>query len=132
MTGREFATVIGLNRIEFVLTVDGLIVEDSIEFKGKPKGWDEDVQFGLDGILSVEVDFKAWIEGRELFFEPFFQLGTTGSVLFVSIVPFGGTGFATEVVLFLGTALAFPFADGVAALSAGNGVSDSVLIVTGL
>jgi len=91
--------VIGPDSVEFVLTVDGLVVIDAIQFKGKSERRDKDVEFGLDGVFPVEVNLKVWVEGGELFFEPSLYLGTSCSVFLVKISPSGRTRTGAEVVL---------------------------------
>jgi len=57
-TGLCFSRVIGLYRCEFVFAVNGFIVKDAIQFKGEFEGWNEDVKFTIDGIFTVEMEFK--------------------------------------------------------------------------
>jgi len=53
----------------------------------------------LDGILSIEVNFKVGVEGGQLFLNPDFEFRTPGAIFLVEVAPSGRTGARTEVIL---------------------------------
>jgi hypothetical protein len=98
-TGLGFTSIIGFHLGKFVGSVDGFVVEDAVEFKGEFQGRDEDVEFTIDGVSAVEVEFEGGIEDRELLLKPSFEFGNTGAFGFMGIVVFSGTRLTAKVVL---------------------------------
>lgn len=56
-TGLIFTLVVILDLSQLLWSIYGLIVKDAIEFKGKLKRWNVNVQLGIDRILAIEVKF---------------------------------------------------------------------------
>lgn len=57
-----FPCVIGLYGCKFFRSIDGFIMEDTIEFKGKFERRDVDVEFAVDGVFAVEVKLKGRVK----------------------------------------------------------------------
>ncbi len=53
--------VVVLDTRKFVGSMNGLVVEDTIELEGKFEGRDIDIKLGFDSILAVELNFHIWI-----------------------------------------------------------------------
>jgi hypothetical protein len=73
-------------------------MEDAIQFKSEFEAWKEDVEFSIDGVFSVEVEFEVWVKSGEGLRQPDFEFGDAGSFCFVGIMPCAGAGFRAEVV----------------------------------
>lgn len=65
-TGLCFAGIVSLDGCEFFRSIDRFVVKDAVEFKGKTEMWYEDVEFSIDGVFPVEMEFDGRIENREL------------------------------------------------------------------
>lgn len=88
--GLGFSSIIVLDRGQLIGAVDWFVVEDTIELEGEFERGDVDVEFSVDGVFTVEVELKGWIEYRKLFGEPYFEFGYTSSLGLVGIAVFGG------------------------------------------
>lgn len=98
-TGLKFATVVRLDRGEFLWTVDWFVVENSIEFKRQVDGGKVDVEFGVDRLLGIEKDFQVGIAFPQLFLQPDFKFRATDAVRLVEVVVDGGAGFGAENIV---------------------------------
>jgi hypothetical protein len=61
-TGKHLTMVVGSNGCELLFAEDGFVVEDAIQLEGKFERRDVDVEFDIDCISAVEMEFERWIE----------------------------------------------------------------------
>ena len=57
----ELATIVCLNAIQFIWSVDRLVMDYTIQFKGEFEWRNIDVEFSIDGVGSVKVKLGVWI-----------------------------------------------------------------------
>jgi hypothetical protein len=97
-TGKHLPLIVVLDGAEFLRAVDRFVMENAVQLESQVESRDIEVEFGINGIGSVEVKLKVGEQTRQLFLEPSLHLGDSGSLSFVGIVPFGGAGLRAEVV----------------------------------
>jgi len=97
-TSLGFTSVIGLDGSKFVGTIDGFVVKDAIQLEGEFERRNVDVEFAVDGVFAVKVEFEGWVKDGQVELKPFFEFRNTSSMCFVGVVPFGRTGFTAKVI----------------------------------
>jgi hypothetical protein len=98
-TGLHFPFIVVLNSSELFWSVDWLVVEDAIQFKGELERRDEDVKFGVDGIGSVEAELKTRKEQWQLFLKPSFELRDPSALGLMRVSPFSAAGLGAKIML---------------------------------
>lgn len=67
------ALVVVLDLSQLVGAEDGLVMKESIKFEGELERWDVYVEFGIDGVLPIEMELKRRIQGMKLLLQSHLQ-----------------------------------------------------------